>query len=295
MNWSWLFDASICFGDDPQSTWTVGPALLLPMLTGAMLYGTGAFRLWRRSNRGRGTRLRDAGLFTAGWLPLVLALVTPLHWLSQRVFSAHMIEHEIMMVIAAPLIAASAPGAAMAWALPRSMLGGTGSLLRNPWMRSLWSYIARPGVATLLHAIAIWGWHVPGFFEAALREGPLHYLQHASFLASALLFWWVMLPHRSGTRLGMSVLHLFLTSLHTSLLGVLLLFSHRLWYPSNTLTSELWGLTALEDQQLAGLLMWVPAGLIYGAAALWVAGLWIRESGRRQIDQSGGSYALRTR
>lgn len=295
MSWGWFFDASICFGADPQATWTVGPAILLPLLMVAMIYGTGALRLWRRSNRGRTERLQQACLFGAGWLALALALVTPLHWLSQRLFTAHMIEHELMMAVAAPLIAASAPGAALTWAMPRSWRTKTGPVLHVDWLKAGWNYVSRPGVATVLHGLAIWIWHVPGLFEAALREGLLHYLQHASFLGTALLFWWVVLPRRGGQqRLGASVMHLFLTSMHTALLGVLLVLSPRLWYPANTGISELWGLTPLEDQQLAGLVMWVPAGLVYGAAALWLAGLWIRESGRPH-ETPGGPYALRTR
>jgi cytochrome c oxidase assembly factor CtaG len=298
---NWWFDASICFGADPNEAWTIGPALLLPLLLVAAVYGVGAARLWWRSGRTRRKRLWQAWLFAAGWLTLVLALVTPLHGLSQRLFTAHMIEHELMMAVAAPLIAVSAPGAALMWALPRAWRGTSGSLLNAGWLRKTWGAASRPGIATLLHGIAIWIWHVPGLFEAALREGPLHYLQHASFLGMALLFWWVVLPRRGNEQnLGQSVIHLFLTSMHTALLGVLLVLSPRLWYPANTGISELWGLTPLEDQQLAGLVMWVPAGLVYGAAALWLAGLWIRHSGSQRdivsmsanMSSPGGSYAL---
>jgi cytochrome c oxidase assembly factor CtaG len=79
-------------------------------------------------------------------------------------------------------------------------------------------------------------------------------------------------------------MHLFFTSLHTGLLGALLVVSPRLWYPENAIGSKLWGLSPLEDQQLAGLMMWIPAGLIYGGAALLLAALWIRSSGRRQAS-----------
>ncbi|MBS7700026.1 MULTISPECIES: cytochrome c oxidase assembly protein [unclassified Chelatococcus] len=295
--WSWLFDASICFGATPEATWAVGPAIVLPLLLVILVYGSGAMRLWRRSARGRPERLRQAGLFVAGWATLVFALVSPLHWLSQHLFTAHMIEHELMMAVAAPLIAASAPGAALMWALPRGWRSAGGHMLRVKWLGAIWRFVSRGGIATILHGVAIWIWHVPGLFEAALREGPLHYLQHASFLGTGLLFWWVVLPHRGhDQRLGASVMHLFLTSLHTTLLGVLLVLSPRLWYPANTTLSELWWLTPLEDQQLAGLVMWVPAGLVYGAAALWLAALWIRESGRAQPDPPhGDTYALRVR
>jgi putative membrane protein len=293
MSWNWLFDASICFGAGaPETAWTIGPAIVLPLLALVLIYAGGALRLWRRGGRTHPLRLRQGGLFVAGWAVLVVALVTPLHALSQRLFTAHMIEHELMMAVAAPLIAASAPGAAMLWALPRSWRHGIGRMIRAAPITGFWSFVSRPVVATVLHGVAIWIWHVPVLFEAALGRGVLHYAQHASFFGTALLFWWVLLPRRGSERgLGAAVMHLFLTSMHTSLLGVLLVLSPRLWYPANTGISALWGLTPLEDQQLAGLVMWVPAGLVYGGAALLLAGLWIRSSSK-SLD--GGSYALGT-
>ena len=291
---SWFFDASICFGaGDTQIGWTIGPAITLPLIATASLYAAGASRLWRRSRRARALRSQEALLFVAGWAALAIALVTPLHALSEHLFVAHMIEHELMMIVAAPLIVVSGPGAAMIWGLPRSWRRGLGQLLHGGFLSATWRHLARPVVATVLHGVAIWIWHVPGLFEAALERGFLHYAQHASFLGTALLFWWVMLPRKGGEQsLGACVMHLFLTSMHTSLLGVLLLLSPRLWYPENTSLSGLWGLSPLEDQQLAGLVMWVPGGLIYGGAALLLAGLWIRSSSR---SVEGATHALPAR
>ncbi|TIU80500.1 MAG: cytochrome c oxidase assembly protein, partial [Mesorhizobium sp.] len=169
------------------------------------------------------------------------------------------------------------------WALPATVRRGTGKLTHGKVLQALWAFAARPLSATILHGIAIWIWHVPVLFEAALQQGVLHYAQHASFLGTALLFWSVLLP-RSGRQqtYGISVMHLFFTSLHTGLLGVLLLVSPKLWYPENASGAALWRLSPLEDQQLAGLVMWVPAGLIYGGAALLLAGLWISNSGTRE-------------
>ena len=138
----------------------------------------------------------------------------------------------------------------------------------------------------MLHGVAIWIWHAPALFEAALERGVLHYLQHASFFGTGLLFWWALLPRRRSEARGGAVLHLFLTTLHTGLLGVLLVVSPRLWYPANTGGSQFWNLTSLEDQQLAGLVMWVPAGLIYGGAALFLVGLWIRSSGQKSREMA---------
>jgi len=291
---NWFFDASICFGAGaPQIGWTVGPAILLPLIAVALLYAGGAWRLFRRSSRAQGLRLQQAWLFAAGWAALAITLVTPLHAWSEHLFTAHMIEHELMMIVAAPLIVASGPGAAMMWGLPRSWRRGLGRLFRFGALSGLWRHLTRPAVATVLHGIAIWVWHVPGLFEAALERGFLHYAQHASFFGTALLFWWVMLPRRGGEQgPGASVAHFFLTSMHTSLLGVLLLLSPRLWYPENSGLSELWGLSPLEDQQLAGLVMWVPGGLAYGGAALLLAGLWIKSSSK---SVEGTSHALPAR
>ncbi|WP_246681142.1 cytochrome c oxidase assembly protein [Mesorhizobium sp. B2-3-15] len=227
--------------------------------------------------------------FTAGWGVLTGALVSPIHALGERVFAAHMIEHELLMAVAAPLLVAACPGAALIWALPTGLRRGTGRLTHGRIPQAIWTVASRPLNATVIHGIAIWIWHVPVLFEAALQQGVLHYAQHASFLGTALLFWWGILP-RSGRQqaYGSAVMHLFFTSLHTGLLGVLLLLSPRLWYPQNAAGAALWGLTPIEDQQLAGLVMWVPAGLIYGGAALLLAGLWISKSGIREA-----SHALR--
>ena len=279
---TWLFDSSICYGAGTlQSTWTLTPMILGPMLLVALLYGVGATRLWSRSSRALAHRLVQAMLFGAGWLVLVVALISPIHAMSERVFAAHMTEHELMMAVAAPLIAAAAPGGALIWALPAGARGLFGRAARGATLAGLWEYMTHPTVATILHGLAIWVWHMPGLFEAALVRGPLHYAQHASFLVTALVFWWVMLRKAES---GRAVLHLFFTALHTSLLGVLLVVSPRLWYPANTLDSSLWGLNALEDQQLAGLIMWVPAGLVYALAALLLAGNWIARSGKGSHD-----------
>ncbi|MCA0014885.1 cytochrome c oxidase assembly protein [Mesorhizobium sp. B292B1B] len=151
-------------------------------------------------------------------------------------------------------------------------------------LRALWTFASRPVTATIVHGIAIWVWHIPVLFEAALEHGVLHYAQHASFLGTGLLFWWALLPRRRQQQAyGSAVMHLFFTSLHTGLLGVLLLLSPKLWYPENAAGAAVWNLSPIEDQQLAGLVMWVPAGLIYGGAALLLAGLWITTSGTRKI------------
>jgi cytochrome c oxidase assembly factor CtaG len=128
-----------------------------------------------------------------------------------------------------------------------------------------WDVLSRPLVATILHAVAIWAWHVPPAFEAALLHEPLHWLQHLSFLVTALFFWWAMFETR---RQGAAVIDLFFTAMHTAFLGVLLTVAPRPMYPLQSALSAHFGLDPLADQQLAGLIMWVPAGTVYVGAGL---------------------------
>jgi cytochrome c oxidase assembly factor CtaG len=107
-------------------------------------------------------------------------------------------------------------------------------------------------------------------------------MQHASFLVSALLFWWALLrTPRSRNGYGTATFYVFGTALHTSILGALLTFAPTLWYPVYEGTTYAWGLSALEDQQLGGLIMWVPAGVLYTVAGLLLIGAWLRDSEMR--------------
>jgi cytochrome c oxidase assembly factor CtaG len=139
-----------------------------------------------------------------------------------------------------------------------------------------------PFVAWLIHAIALWTWHMPVLFEAVLHNELVHTAQHLSFLLSALLFWWALIHGRQGWMgYGAAVLYVFTTSLHSGLLGALLTFSRSVWYPSYLGLTNSWGLTPLEDQQLGGLIMWIPAGVLYAFAGLALVAGWLREAEAR--------------
>lgn len=262
------------------TTWTWDPWVTLPLALSGGLYAVGAARLWRRAGPGRGVRAWQAGCFVLGWVLLVVALVTPLHWLGERLFVAHMVEHEILMAVSAPLLIVARPVGAMLWALPRSWRRRVGAVVRVPALAGAWAFLTRASVATLLHGVALWAWHVPALYQAALADPWIHWLQHLSFFSTALLFWRALLqgPERERAY-GAAVFYLFATTLHTGFLGVLLAVARQPIYPLQTGAAPEWGLTPLEDQQLAGLVMWIPAGLVYAGAALALAGLWIARSG----------------
>jgi len=243
-----------------ELTFAFEPGVVIPLLLALALWTAGALRM-------RGTRdatPRGAVLaFLGGWLLLALALVSPIHPLGQALFSAHMVQHELLMLGAAPLLVLARPTVAFLRALPPAAaraLVGVGDHLR---------FLVDPLVAWLLHAIVLWAWHAPGLFERALHEEPVHALQHASFLAAALLFWEAVLHgERHGQGVGVALGSLFTTALHTTLLGVLLTFARTPWYLSYAATAPSWGMSALDDQQLGGLVMWIPGGLVYTVAGL---------------------------
>jgi cytochrome c oxidase assembly factor CtaG len=116
-------------------------------------------------------------------------------------------------------------------------------------------------------------------FDAAVVSVAMHRLQHLSFFLTAILFWWSVLRNSES---GVAAWHLFITMLHTSILGALMALAPRVLYTAQTATALDWGLTPLEDQQLAGLIMWVPAGTIYAGAALALAAIWVRHSSDTQ-------------
>ena len=132
--------------------------------------------------------------------------------------------------------------------------------------------------------MALWAWHAPSLFQATVESDLIHSLQHLSFLLSALLFWWALLRGREAEiGYGMAVLYVFSTGVHSSILGALLTFSPRIWYPVYSGTTPAWGLTPLEDQQIGGLIMWVPAGLVFLVAGLALFGKWIQQPARAAV------------
>lgn len=273
-----LIASSGCFSGSEIAGWTTDPAVLAPLLLGGLLYALGVARLWRAAGVGRGASLVQAACFAGGWLLMAAALVSPLHELSLRLFSIHMVEHELVMAAAAPLLVLARPLGPMLWAFPAHARRSVARAAKAVGFLLGWDILSRPLVATILHAVAIWAWHIPFAFEAALVSEPLHWLQHLSFLVTALFFWWAMFDARS--RQGAAVLELFFTAMHTAFLGVLITVAPRPMYPLQSLLSQHYGLDPLSDQQLAGLIMWVPAGTVYVAAGLALAFQWIRHSGR---------------
>jgi cytochrome c oxidase assembly factor CtaG len=268
------------------------------LLLSAFLYGRGLRLLWDE-HVGRGIRVWEAACFAVGWLVTVLALLSPLHAISEQLFVAHMVQHELLMAVAAPLLVVGRPLVPMLWALPSPARRRAGRVTRHRGWRAVWRFITLPLVAFLLHGAAIWIWHIPSLFQATLESPVVHALQHLCFFGTALLFWWTIIhAHAPGGRaraasFGTAVLLLFGTALHSGALGALLTFSRAVWYPAYGSAAESWGLTPMDDQQLAGLVMWIPATFAYLVAALFLFTSWLRASEERVHEQELARDTLR--
>jgi cytochrome c oxidase assembly factor CtaG len=275
-------------------TWGFEPLVVIGLALTAWLYVQGLVRTWRSAGVGHGLRRREAWCFAGGWFALFVALVSPLHPWGSVLFSAHMTQHEILMLVAAPLLVLGKPLPVWMRALPTSLSQGLARLANQPWWQAIWVAISAAWVAWIIHAIALWMWHIPALFQATLDSELIHTLQHLSFLHSAILFWWAII-HRSGVgAYGFAVLYMFTTAIHSGLLGVIITVARTLWYPAYARTTEAWGLTPLEDQQLGGLIMWIPGGLTYVIAALAFVAGWMAEADRRAKRATAGSLAETT-
>jgi putative membrane protein len=189
-----------------------------------------------------------------------------------------MVQHEVLMLMAAPLLVLSRPLVPFLWGLPFRWRRTAGGWSKVDPVQTMWRFITAPLVAWFVHAFALWVWHVPALFEATLTNEWVHSAQHLSFLISALLFWWSLFYGRNPGGYGAGVLYLFTTGVHTSILGALLTFAPTVWYPAYSQTVAAWGLSPLEDQQLGGLIMWVPGGIVYLVAGLFLFAEWLRQS-----------------
>lgn len=262
--------------------WSWETSIILPLALLIAVYTAG---LIRRGNTHM-LRWRHAS-FYAGWFTLALALVSPIHELGEQLFSAHMLQHEILILVSAPLISAAHPGATMLWAFAPHHRSHVGRWIHAVERSTPVVLFMRPLAAWLLEALALWVWHIPALYQATLTSDWIHAAQHLSFFVTAVLFWSALYGvGRSAMSYGAATFYVFGTAAHCSALGALLTFSTVLWYPAYRVTTQAWGLSPLQDQQLGGVLMWVPSGVVFVVIGLAVFTKWLRESDNRLAHTS---------
>ena len=246
------------------------------LTTVALLYAIGAARLWNK----HAVRRWQMAAFFLGCASAGSALLSPLDRWSDILFSAHMTQHEILMLVTAPLMVLGRPFIVTLWALSPRMREGVASLARR--LARPWEVISGPLTVLVLHAIVLWVWHIPALFESALHNEAIHVFQHLGFFLTAALFWWALIHGRYG-RLGygVGVVYVFATAMHTQLLGALLTFAGRVWYPTHAMRTAAAGVPPVHDQQLAGIVMWIPFGVVFLLIGLALFAAWLGEAERR--------------
>jgi putative membrane protein len=265
-----------------MENWTFDPLALASLLIAGALYARGAARLWRGTEGGRGLRRWQIFSFAAGWIALVLALLSPIATVSEVLFSVHMTQHELLMVVAAPLLVLARPLAAFVWALTPGGRARVGRWTRRPFVARGWLLLTGPLTVWILHGAALWIWHLPTLYQAAVENDWIHAGMHVCFLFTAALFWWALVHGRYGRiGYGIGVLYVFTTGIHSTVLGALLTLAPRPWYEIYRARAPLAHVDPLADQQLAGLLMWVPFGTIFVIIGLALFAAWLGEAERR--------------
>ncbi len=241
----------------PQITWSLQPAVLLAVLIVGTLY----LRRWRRA-RSPGERhppgVGRLALFGCGLLGILAALVSPLDGLSDQLMVMHMVQHILLLDIA-PIL--------MILGLTKVLLRPATKRLQTIERRAGW--LGHPAFAVLAYAGLMWIWHLPAMYDAALRNTGVHALEHLCFAAAGGLYWWhILSPIRSRMRLGGlgPIAYMVSTKLLVGVLGIVLAFAPHALYSFYVHHPRYWGLSAAEDQSLAGLTMALEQSIVMGIA-----------------------------
>jgi putative membrane protein len=281
---------------DPPVPVTADPLPLLGVALAGGAYARGTVRLWQQVGRGRVVRRGHAVAWALASLALLAAFAGPVEALSGRVLTAHMVQHLLLTLVAAPLLALSAP------TLP--LLAGVPHPLRRPAaraharLRALRSWTAHgvwPFAVVGVYAVTACLWHLPGPYQAAVANDLVHAAEHASMLGAAVLLWWTVLQsgRRSAFGYGTGIAVVFLTALQHAALGGLLTLAPTPLYPAYGAGPAPGGMTPLADQQLAGTLMWAPSKILHGVVVVILVVAWLRDvdarSRRREAELSRGA------
>lgn len=257
---------------DAWTHWNTDPLLLVGLLLPAYVYQLG-MRTYPIN------RWRSAAFFT-GLVLLFIALISPLEAVSRSLFSAHMVQHLLLIMGAAPLLVLSRPTPILLRGLPAKWRKTSGGMHHR--LSGLWQRLTQPVTALMMHIAAVLLWHVPGLYTAAVQDVNMHILEHISFFGTAICFWWML---RYTADYGLRVLAVFAVMMSSGLLGALMALSNTAWYSDHAAYVGAWGLTPLEDQQLAGLFMWIPAGVVYVVTAALLLGAWISAVERKMAER----------
>lgn len=270
---------------DLLSAWSFDPLLVLATVAGAWLYVRGGRRLRATIAGARALPRWRIACFWGAIATTLIAIASPIDALAGALFGAHMFQHLLLTMLVPPLLVVSRPLLVMSMGMRpgvRRVANTARVALTPPGRTGLRWAVA----ALLVHAGTLWLWHVPVLYELALRNEALHLVEHATLLLGAVPFWWLVADARGAhANLG-GVFAVFGGVLQSGALAGLLTFSGAAWYAAHAAAAPTWGLTGLEDQHLAGGLMWFPGGLAYfvGGSVLFLR--WLSSDERRVLVET---------
>jgi putative membrane protein len=253
------------------------------LILAAVIYLRGLLRLRRLDLDG--VQTWHAGSFILGLFLIWLATASPLSSLDHESLTAHMLQHLLLMTFAAPSILLGKPVKTLLYGLPHRLVQVMGQLFRSTGVHHVLRALAHPAICWLAAAITLVAWHIPAVFALGLRSQMWHGIEQVSFLASGLLFWWpVVQPWRSASKWQESslIVYLFLATLPCDILSGFLVFCERVVYPVYLSSSQPFGLSALEDQQCAGALMWTCVTVVYVIAGAIVTARLLSSRGSQE-------------
>ncbi len=248
--------------------WRFDPSILLgiAVLIGAYTYG--AIRLRKRGLCEREITRRHVALFAAGVLTLFVALASPIDHIGEKfLFSVHMIQHILLAMVAPPLVLLG---------VPRWMMQGVLDFLR---IGRPVRFVTHPMPAFIAFNTALIAWHVPALYEAALRDPIVHIVEHLFLIGTGFLSWYPVIdPARQHARFPppAQIVYLFLFVIPSGVLGAVFAFAQQPLYRYYVEAPRLWDLTVMDDQALAGGIMWVPGWAIYFVALSIVFAQWMK-------------------
>ncbi|MSQ21727.1 MAG: cytochrome c oxidase assembly protein [Dehalococcoidia bacterium] len=267
---------------DPQATfswwhWHFHPDIVLGMLLLEGLYLLGIGPLRKRFALASSVETRHVALFSLGMLVLYAALTGPIHELADNfLFSAHMVQHLLMILLVPRLLLAGTPG----WLLR--------PLVRPPLILALGRFLTNPVIAFLIFTTALSVWHLPFLYDLTLRSHAAHVTEHLMFIASAVIMWWPLmspLPELPRASYPIQIVYLFFLSLPPGFIGAAITFSRRVLYPWYDTVPRIWGLSAIADQQVGGLIMKIPGALTFMVVLVVVFFAWYKREGDSYPDQ----------